>query len=92
MKIELWQDEAFQVGSETLGINDMVEKMNDQLFTVLGSELRRNDTNILPFLDIAALSRDVSEWTVKGGVHMDPVWYKHVIAYILQTICNSNKI
>ncbi len=81
---------TFEVGTETLDINGMIAKTNNVLFTVLRPELMRDDTNLLPFLDLQGLSSGVvKSWNLDGG-HMVPEWYDHVIAYIWQALCNSN--
>jgi len=41
----------------------------------------------LMFLDLYGISASVlTDWNI-DGVHMKPVWYKHIISQLLQTLC-----
>ena len=53
-------------------------------------ELRRrfvDNGRPLMFLDLYGISEPVlGDWN-KDGVHMQPVWYKHIISHLTQTLC-----
>jgi len=41
----------------------------------------------LEFMDLLEMSEPVlSEWSL-DGVHMDALWYQHVISYLMQSLC-----
>jgi len=54
-------------------------------------ELRKrfvNNNGPMMFLDLYRISAPVlRDWNI-DGVHMQPVWYKHIILQILQTLCS----
>jgi len=42
----------------------------------------------LMFLDLYGISTPVlADWNV-DGIHMNPVWYKHIVSHIVQTLCS----
>ena len=70
----------------TMDIRQWLTAANKIHFQELRKHFIDNDRPLM-FLDLYEISEPVLVDWCTDGVHMQPVWYKHIVSQIVQTLC-----
>ena len=80
---------AAMYANGTVDVTDLLKAANRIHF----QELRKNFVEkfqLLMFLDLYGISAPVvADWSL-DGVHMQPIWYKHIVSQLLQILCEMH--
>ena len=71
-----------------MSANEKIAKMNQIMYDVIEKDLLEPDGNIHGFFDLMQVGLTRSMWSL-DGVHMTTDWYRAIMSYILETVCNS---
>ena len=75
----------YENGTKT--VRQWLESANAFKYDAMKERFIKNDRPLM-FLDLLTMSLPVLEEWNTDGVHMKPEWYRHVISYLMQTVCN----
>lgn len=87
---ENWKNQTFEGG--VYKPQEYISLLNKAVFENLEPWMNEKYSNFLPFLDLQSVSKDVLAELNLDGVHMVQPWYKLLMSYFTQTLCNSDLI
>ena len=65
-----------------------LDAANRILYEKMRERFLLNDRSLM-FFDLLEMSVPLMTAFAADGLHMNPIWYRHVMSYMMQTLCNE---